>query len=248
MSAQQNGPRSMRWLAGFTERRFLMRFGAIALTAGAIGLFVLVSGIMPVKASSGHWEITNWVLSFASRRSVATNSLGISVPRLDDPNLIRLGAAHYESGCQWCHGSPDERRPRVPLAMTPAPPYLPDSVDRWKDRELFYIVKHGIKFTGMPAWPSQVRDEDVWPVVAFLRAFPEIDADQYRQLAGRDPEPLARTEFAAPALFVGSALQQCIACHGIDGNRQMGELVPQLAGQSQAYLEESLRDKSRSYD
>jgi cytochrome c553 len=205
---------------------------------------------MPVKASSGHWEITNWVLSFASSRSIATNSIGIEVPPLDDEGLVVLGAGHYEAGCQWCHGSPDERRPKVPLAMTPHPPYLPDSLGRWEDAELFYIVKHGIKFTGMPGWPSKVRADDAWPVVAFLRVMPEINADEYRRMVGRGTEGDAELEASvgvdanrgvdASRGVDTRLLKRCVTCHGVDGNKQLGGAVPLLSGQSEAYLHESL--------
>ena len=67
--------------------------------------------------------------------------------------------------------------------MTPPPPELTGRVSRYKAEELFSIVKHGIKFTGMPAWPVQQRDDEVWAVVAFLRRMPEVDAAEYRRLA-----------------------------------------------------------------
>lgn len=223
------------FVLGFFRGSFLWRLATLVVIAGIAGVVILVSGVMPVKASSGHWEITNWFLSFASSRSVATNSIGIEPPELDNPHQVHLGAVHYESGCQWCHGSPDERRPRVPLAMTPPPPYLPDSMHRWSNAELFYLVRHGIKFTGMPAWPSKVRDDDAWHVIAFLRAFPDIDSGTYRELTGRSSKPGSQEE------SVGGALHQCIACHGVDGNQQMGGLVPRLAGQSLTYMQNSLR-------
>jgi cytochrome c553 len=110
--------------------------------------------------------------------------------------------------------------------MLPEPPDLAVSVDDWTDAELFRIVKHGIRFTGMPAWPSQARDDEVWMMVAFLRALPGLDAGGYRGLVGGDrelAEPLAR----------------CAGCHGADG-RGGGAHVPVLAGQSETYLRASL--------
>lgn len=73
--------------------------------------------------------------------------------------------------------------------MTPPPPYLPPKLARWEPDELFYIVKHGIKFAGMPAWPSQQRDDEVWAMVAFLRRFPQLNAEQYWQMVNGEVGP-----------------------------------------------------------
>ena len=86
-------------------------------------------------------------------------------------------------GCRPCHGSPGRQAPRIALAMTPHPPYLPPAIAGWAPDELYYIVKHGVKFTAMPAWPAGRRDDEVWAMVAFLRALPRMDARSYRALA-----------------------------------------------------------------
>ena len=142
----------------------------------------MISGIVPIKASSGHWAITAIILDFAKVRSVATHSWGITSPPLDDDLLITRGAGHYENGCLPCHGGPGRVIPPVMAAMTPTPPELRERLSRWRPEELFSIVKHGIKFTGMPAWPAQQRDDEVWAIVAFLRRLPELDASAYQRL------------------------------------------------------------------
>ena len=153
------------------------------------GFLVAVSGIVPIKASSGHWPITTWFLQLAKHRSVATHTLGLKAPALDEPQLVLKGAGHYETGCRPCHGSPELRHPRIVQQMLPPPPYLPPRLSAWEPDELFYIVKHGIKFTGMPAWPARQRDDEVWAMVAFLRALPTLDAAAYRRLVHGDATP-----------------------------------------------------------
>ena len=59
--------------------------------------------------------------------------------------------------------------------MLPQPPYLGTVVEKRSPQQLFYVIKHGIKFTGMPAWPAQSRDDEVWSVVAFLLELPKLD-------------------------------------------------------------------------
>jgi mono/diheme cytochrome c family protein len=172
-------------------RARILALAALALLALAFigGLAVAVSGIVSIEASSGHWAVTKWVLQFGKRRSVDTHTLGDEQPDLTAPWLVLKGAGHYESGCRPCHGSPDLPTPRIAAGMTPLPPYLPPRIGSWEPRELFYIVKHGIKFTGMPAWPASNRDDEVWTLVAFLRAMAALDADAYRALVHGEDKP-----------------------------------------------------------
>ncbi|MFN2428348.1 MAG: cytochrome c, partial [Candidatus Binatia bacterium] len=76
------------------------------------------------------------------------------------------------------------QQPRIAAAMTPKPPDLRTVALTFDPEELFYIVKHGIKFTGMPAWPALERDDEVWAVVAFLRMLPTLDPGEYLELTG----------------------------------------------------------------
>jgi cytochrome c553 len=123
--------------------------------------------------------------------------------------------------------------------MTPPPPYLPTVVPLWESEELFFIVKHGVKFTGMPAWPSQVRDDEVWAMVVFLKTLPDLDAGEYRKLVhgeGGTP-PIAMPPGAVPETVVSA----CARCHGADGLGRGAGAFPKLAGQSETYLYDSLR-------
>lgn len=206
------------------------RVALFVLAAGLVGALVVVSGVVPIAASSGHFAVTEWFLHFAMKRSVATHAIGVEVPELDDDRLVTIGAGHYEHGCRYCHGAPGARMPRVPVAMTPHPPRLDDAANAYDAAELFYIVRHGVKFTGMPAWPAEGRDDEVWAVVAFLRAWPKLDDAGYRELIGA---PSAASD--APAVVV----EACARCHGIEGDGRSG-IFPRLGGQREAYLRGSL--------
>ncbi len=228
--------------------RWTLRMAVLLTFLGAVGLLVLVSGIVPIKASSGHWAITQAVLHFAKQRSVATHTVGITPPPLDDPALILKGAGHYEIGCRPCHGSPELHHPKIAHRMLPHPPYLPETAPHWKPEELFYMVKHGIKFTGMPAWPSAQRDDEVWAMVAFLRAFPQLDTDQYRRLvngpaaSSQDAAPLSDLE---PELASASLTKSCNPCHGTHGQGREVAAFPKLAGQRPEYFVASMEAFAR---
>jgi cytochrome c553 len=220
------------------RRRLLVRVVIAAAAALLLGALVVASGIVPVPASSGHWAVTNWLLHFAMQRSVATHSRGVETPDIGGDRRLLVGAGHYETGCRFCHGAPGQRMPRVPQASTPHPPALAMQLERYDAAELFYIVRHGIKFTGMPAWPAPLREDEVWSVVAFLRVLPRLSAEDYRTLV-QGPAEL----YAADAPQV--VLTRCARCHGAHGRGRGEGAFPSLAGQKPLYLSQSMEAYAR---
>ncbi len=65
--------------------------------------------------------------------------------------------------------------------MYPKPPVLTHVASRRTPAELFWILKHGIKMSGMPAWGDH-GDPALWNIVAFLEHLPDTDARQYAEL------------------------------------------------------------------
>jgi cytochrome c553 len=222
-------------------KRWTFRIAGFFALAAVAGSLVVISGIMPIKASSGHWVITAWFLNFAMRRSVVTHSLGTEVPALADAGLVAKGGTHYDFGCRPCHGGPSIPQPAIAQRMTPAPPHLPRVISQWQTQELFYIVKHGVKFTGMPAWPSQQRDDEVWAMVAFLRELPQLTPQQYYELVrGTSDSGAAINELSGPNDRPQAVSESCARCHGRDGTGRGLGVFPILAGQRPTYLFASL--------
>lgn len=235
--------RSRLW----TTAKYFAAFGLLL----AIGGFLIAAlGLIPIGASSGHWAITRWFLDFSKQRSVSTHSLGTDVPPLDEERFVLQGAGAYETNCRACHGSPSLPNPRVAQHLTPPPPYLPTTLHKWDDAELFYIVKNGIKFTGMPAWSAQKRDDEVWAMVAFLRRFPALDEAEYDRLANGDADPSGDAaplkDLLGPTDVPRAIKESCSRCHGADGLGRGSGAFPKLAGQSSEYLYNSLQAYARN--
>ncbi|MFZ0851303.1 MAG: c-type cytochrome [Hyphomicrobiaceae bacterium] len=215
--------------------------GALA-GLGVVLVFLAWTGVYNVAASRGHWSIVEWFLAFGMRNSVATRALAITAPPLDDPDLVQLGAGHFQSGCAFCHAAPGMPHSPIALHMLPPPPELSKAAKEWKDGELFWIVKHGIKYTGMPSWVAAERDDEVWSVVAFLKRLNSLDAAGYRDLlfGGLQSAPQSGAELAT----TGPNSDQtgaCARCHGAEGRAPRSRLVPILHGQPVEFLTTALK-------
>ncbi len=220
----------------------IIRYGLFGLAGVALAGFLFAwSGLYSIAASRGHWAIVEWALTFGMQSSVRTHAVGIEVPPLDNDNLATLGAAHFHSGCAYCHGAPGVPRSPVAQAMLPPPPDLSTDMRPWRDREIFWIVKHGIKYTGMPAWVSQQRGDEVWAVVAFLKRLPSLDAAAYRDVAvGELWIPTQSGRDIATQEATSEAASACARCHGADKRGTNSDLVPILHGQPVEYLTAAL--------
>jgi cytochrome c553 len=235
----------VRWILDIVCRWPLIALPALLTIVGLFAFAGITAGLVPIAASSRHWPLTEWFLHFTSRRSVVTHALTAPAPPqgLDSAAMVVGGAGHYEVGCRPCHGAPGDRLPVVPHAMTPYPPELGSRISSWNERQLFYIVKHGMKFTGMPAWPAQQRDDEVWAVVGFLRKLPGLNAETYQQLVRPEGGVSLADMFAGggesftpPDVVV----EVCARCHGLDGNGRGYGAFPKLAGQRFEYMRRAL--------
>lgn len=218
------------------------KVAAALVLAGLLGLLVSWSGIVSISAASGHLPPTRWFLGWTMENAVKRQSLLVEVPAdldLADPALIRRAAGHFATGCSPCHGAPGVAQSPVVEGMTPRPPRLEASIGHWDDRELFWIVENGIKYSGMPPWPAQRRDDEVWAQVAFLRALPYMSGETYAEIAlgGGIVEGTLQTLGDG---MVESALADCARCHGRDGlgrgSEEADGAFPIIAGQPKAYL------------
>lgn len=220
--------------------RRAIAFGALAVVAGGlvIAALLVLSGVYNVAASARHFDITDRLIKLALRRSVDTHSAFVDVADFQRPDLVRLGALHFANGCQSCHAAPGIRQNPIIAGMYPSAPPLETKVNDWDDKELFWIVRHGLKFTGMPQWVGRGRDDEVWPVVAFLRALPGMSPERYAELA----EAAGSGSGSISPEDDASVLRQCIACHGDGADGPVSDMVPSLNGQKPAYLRRALEE------
>lgn len=150
-----------------------------------VGAFVW-SGIYNPGADNPHWEITYALMETSRESSIEHYASAVAVPaNLDDPRLILEGAGHYAAMCASCHLAPGKKDSELRSGLYPLPPNLSETnVD---PREAFWVIKHGLKMSAMPAWGMSHDDAMIWSMVAFLRKLPGMTPEQYREIVAKVP-------------------------------------------------------------
>jgi mono/diheme cytochrome c family protein len=169
------------------ERRWGLVAGALLVLAAAAAAGIY-AGLYNIAADVPHTQPVYWLLETARGRSVAARARDIVVPNdLTDPNRILRGAGQYADMCSGCHLAPGMKRTEISQGLYPRAPELRRKTDL-TPAEQFWVVKHGIKNTGMPAWGVTHDDDLLWDVVAFVRKLPELTSDQYDTMAKNAPK------------------------------------------------------------
>ncbi|TAK53388.1 MAG: cytochrome c [Gammaproteobacteria bacterium] len=161
-------------------KRLIQALSLAVLVCAGAGVFVF-SGLYNVAADQPHWTVTTRVLASIRERSIAVRAAQLSVPNLADPALIALGAGHYPTMCSGCHLAPGMADSEIRRGLNPQPPSLTEPNDR-SPAQKFWVIKHGIRMSGMPAWGPTHDDQNIWGLVAFVRQLPALDAAGYATL------------------------------------------------------------------
>jgi mono/diheme cytochrome c family protein len=97
--------------------------------------------------------------------------------------LVEMAAArdHFADHCALCHNNNGDGKTLINAGLYPPAPDLRQSkTQELSDGELFFIIKHGIRFTGMPGWAGE--DNEHWPLVAFIRHLPALSAEDLKAM------------------------------------------------------------------
>tara|TARA_Y100001949_G_scaffold174999_1_gene183722 strand:+ start:618 stop:1193 length:576 start_codon:yes stop_codon:yes gene_type:complete len=189
----------MPTFTAFIKSMFII--SAVGLIGG--GLFIY-SGLYPMGADVPHNKLSYWMLETLRERSIARAASNIQVPDdLNTSDRLLAGGADYNDMCAGCHLEPEVKESDFTIGLYPSPPNLTaapqdhghehnsGSDEHGKDAEIqrqFWIIKHGIKASGMPAWGPTHSDERIWNMVSFLQRLPSLTKEQYQILTARGQE------------------------------------------------------------
>ncbi|EJE51751.1 cytochrome c2 [Acidovorax sp. CF316] len=208
---------------------------AVAVLAAAAGFATVYLGLYNVAASEQHFKPLYQLLETAMHQSVKLRArTGVDEPPPFDEAMVLRGAGCYRDQCLQCHGGPGVPQGDIGKSMQPLPGPLVDAARRWSAREMYWLTRHGIRMSGMPAWEHRMDEEELWSTVAFLQRLPDLDVAAFRQITVEEVDGARRTgtiatcgaaRMAAAPPAMGNAVlgrqalyqHACNACHMIPG-------------------------------
>ncbi len=150
------------------------------------GLFIYF-GVYDIAADAPHTRPVYALLESLRDRSIAIRARGIVPPAdLNTPMRVSIGAGLYTEMCSSCHLGPGVERSELSQGLYPQAPELAKSTDL-SPAEQFWIIKHGVKLSAMPAWGKTHPDPLIWDMVAFVRRLPRMTSGGYKRLVASAP-------------------------------------------------------------
>jgi mono/diheme cytochrome c family protein len=191
------------------------------LTLGIIG--AILGALQQGCTADKHPSAAETVLANVAKDVVIPLEAGEKknpLPETDD--VLAGGRVVFLGSCALCHG-PDGRgktdlgRGMYPPAMDMNSPH----VQHWSDAQLFWIIKNGVRLTGMPSWQPTVSDDDTWKLARFIHNLPRLNATPQAQAAAE----------SAPVDLIGYGKtlyrqEACFTCHRLNG--EGGTVGPDL--------------------
>jgi mono/diheme cytochrome c family protein len=153
------------------------------------GYIMLRFGMVNIAADQTPTRLERRLAGTALDASVEKRAADLKNPlEANDANLLE-GMHIYVQNCAECHGDPKEQESKFGEAFNPRVPQFMTNVPDMPDNENFYITKHGIRLSGMPAWGKLFNDDQLWKVTTFLSHMeklpPAVDQEW------RNPPPAA---------------------------------------------------------
>ena len=173
-------------------RKFILGIIATLLVLGLGGLALATLGVMPTRADATPPRLERRVAAGALDASMERHAsrAGSPIPPTDE-NLID-GMKVYTMNCSMCHGTLDNQASPLEKSFYPPVPQLilkPLNDPEW---QIYYAVRTGVRYTGMPAWNKALSDQDIWKVTAFLariQTLPPGAQDYWKKSFGVGPPP-----------------------------------------------------------
>lgn len=171
-------------------RRHLPSAAFVALLALVLAAFVgifVYTGIYNIGADAPHSRAVYWALEQVRDRAIIERARDIVPPKdLADPERIATGAGLYAEMCSGCHLAPGMEPSEMSQGLYPQAPQLSRGTDH-SSAQQFWIIKHGVKLSAMPAWGKTHNDELIWDMVAFLATLPSLSPAQYQAAVANAP-------------------------------------------------------------
>ncbi len=158
-------------------RNFLGGVAATLLVVFGATFLIINRGWIPVGADNPPGSMERRLAHMATDAYVARNAPHQANPA--EPTAANLieGARQYERNCALCHGGALQKISPLRTKFSPPAPQIVNRVPRDEDGNLWWITKHGVRLTGMPAWDGILSDDQIWKIITFLKHSNKLPPD-----------------------------------------------------------------------
>ncbi len=169
--------------------RLLAFIGALAIVVAVAAAVFFFGGFFNVAATDPDPAIVDWALKRVRMASVERHAGPPGTIVIDDPAVVQAGAKAYATrGCVFCHGAPGADYMKFAEGLRPDPPDLADIGKAREPAQLFWVIKNGIKMTGMPSFGiAGLDDKEIWSIVAFVKKLPNVSEADFKAWSAKAP-------------------------------------------------------------
>lgn len=160
-----------------TKWKVLLSFAAGILFTLLMPILVLATGAVNVGADTEPGYLERKLAPWARDRFVAAHAPKEKNPH-GDAASIAAGLVHYRENCLMCHGAPGVEGGKLSKGLNPSAPELDMDDDSRPEGEIFWIIKHGLRMTPMPAFGPSHTDEEIWQIAAFVHHLPDLTEEE----------------------------------------------------------------------
>ena len=151
-------------------KMFILGLVTMLVVPCAVIFFLLDRGYINLRADATPSGLETRVAMGAVDASAERHGPEGGSPLPANETNLMAGLKLYQDNCSICHGDPSEHEGKLDMPFyPPVPKFMDDPPTDMSEAQDFYIVKHGIRFSGMPAWEKKFRDEEIWQLSGFLK-------------------------------------------------------------------------------
>jgi len=157
-----------------------------ALVPWIVAASVFRSGLSARVKPSG-WEI--WAATRLRSFAMPTEQKMQNNPFSETESLLKEAREHFADHCASCHANDGSGNTALGRGLSPQAPDMRLPATQMKnDGELYSIIHNGIRFSGMPAWGVEGKDDDSWKLVLFIRHLPQLSEDEIHEMEKYNPK------------------------------------------------------------
>jgi mono/diheme cytochrome c family protein len=169
--------------------KFLLGFVVGVLVLVFAGFLCIRSGMIDPRADIPENALEQKIAMPSLDASVSRHAPEVKNPiEPTDANLL-AGMKIYQTNCASCHGDIHHRHGMFAEALYPRAPQFLDDAPDMPEKHNFYIIEHGIRLSGMPAWKQSLSEQQRWQVTTFLSQMGKLPpqvSEQWKAVASAD--------------------------------------------------------------